>query len=288
MRGRSARTLAAIAVAATVLSAAGIGAAAADQPGAEHFDQQRPDAVVAARGSGGPHASGGNLVDHGGPVLPAANLYAIWWGPASGFPTDAQSGISSLLTGFGGSQYLQIAQQYMRGSALTTNFAKTWLDTSAPPTKASTSTITGEISKVLTANGATPDPNGIYLVFTSTFPNGGNYCAWHSAASINGVSFAQAYMPNTSGIAGCDPGNLYNANSYSEGTRSIANVLAHEMMEAITDKLPAGSTYAWIDSGGAEIGDKCAWQFGNKVLVGSTYWQLQEEWSNAVSGCVQQ
>jgi hypothetical protein len=45
--------------------------------------------------------------------------------------------------------------------------------------------------------------------------------------------------------------------------------------------------YAWIDSSKAEIGDKCAWQFGAPVTLGHTQWQLQEEWSNAISGCAQ-
>ena len=45
---------------------------------------------------------------------------------------------------------------------------------------------------------------------------------------------------------------------------------------------------AWYDSNGQEVGDKCAWQFGSPVtLSNGIEWQLQEEWSNANSGCVQ-
>jgi hypothetical protein len=72
--------------------------------------------------------------------------------------------------------------------------------------------------------------------------------------------------------------------SDSEGLRSLANVSAHEYMEAITDP----SISAWYDSSGSEIGDKCAWQFKSAVtLPGGSTWQLQEEWSNNTSGCVQ-
>jgi hypothetical protein len=126
-------------------------------------------------------------------------------------------------------------------------------------------------------------------VFTSNFPGGRvNYCAWHSdgTCTINGetTTIQVAYMPNTSGIAGCDPGDLYGCNTYSQGTRSIGNVTSHEYMEAITDP----DLNAWYDSSGSEIGDKCAWQFQSCVSLSTGSWQLQEEWSNATNGCVQQ
>ena len=59
---------------------------------------------------------------------------------------------------------------------------------------------------------------------------------------------------------------------------------AHELSETITD--PSGT--AWYDRSGAEIGDKCAWIFNGAVtLDNGSEWQLQEEWSHAVTGCVQ-
>ena len=47
-------------------------------------------------------SSSGNLVDHGGKVLAASKTYAIYWGTASAFPSDLQSGMAALLGGFGG------------------------------------------------------------------------------------------------------------------------------------------------------------------------------------------
>ena len=114
-----------------------------------------------------------------------------------------------------------------------------------------------------------------------------NFCAWHSYYTVGGQNISIAYMPNTSGVAGCDPGNLYGVPG-SQGLRSLANVTSHEFMEAVTDALPGSSTYGWIDSSGSEIGDKCAWTFGGAVtLSNGSVWQLQKEWSNAVTGCVQ-
>jgi hypothetical protein len=140
-----------------------------------------------------------------------------------------------------------------------------------------------EACNTIAANGLTPDPSAIYVVLTSNFPKGVNYCAWHSWGSCNGTTIQVAYMPNTTGVSGCnDP--QFTCNAHSQGTDSIANVLSHEISEAITD--PQGS--AWYDSSGSEIGDKCAWTFQNCVNLTSSSWQLQREWSNKASGCLQQ
>jgi hypothetical protein len=232
------------------------------------------------------NASGsGNLIDHGGRVLPSSNTYAIWWG-TGGFPSDAEFGIDALLGGLNGTTFLGVAQQYMRGAAVGSAFHTNWTDTSAPPLRSpSVSTIVAEACKVIAANGRTPDPNALYLVFTSNFPRHVNYCAWHSSGTCNGTTIQVSYQPNTTGIAGCDPGNLYNCNTYSQGTRSLANVASHEFMEAITDP----DLNAWYDSSGQEIGDKCAWQFSSCVNTSNNIkWQLQKEWSNSAGGCVQQ
>jgi hypothetical protein len=226
-----------------------------------------------------------NLVDHGGPVDAASKTYAIWWGTQSAFPSDAKTGLNDLLSGLNGSNYLGIAGQYMRGSAVSTNFVANWTDSSSPPTRnPSTSTILSEVARAISANGGTPDQEATYFVYTSNFPFGHvNYCAWHSYGTVNGVVVQFAYMPNTTGIAGCDPGSTFDKTGFSQGTRSLANVTAHEFMESITDP----HLTSWYDSSRQEIGDKCAWTFVGTVNVGGLGWQLQEEWSNGISGCTQ-
>jgi len=244
-----------------------------------------PSAISFKSSSGHAASSGGPLIDHGGKVLSTSHTYAIFWGNQSAWASDVQSGIGSLFTGFNGSSFLNTGTQYMRGTSISSAYGGFKVDTSSPPSRSpSTSTIANEVKKVY---GTSLDPQGIYFVFTSNFPRNVGFCAWHSYGSIGGQSIAVAYMPNTSGIAGCDPGNLYGV-SGSQGLRSLANVTSHEFMEAITDTLPSSSTYGWIDSSGSEIGDKCAWTFGGPVtLSNGTTWQLQQEWSNAAGGCVQ-
>jgi hypothetical protein len=208
----------------------------------------------------------------------------VWWGDQSAWDPDVQSGIGSLFLGFNGSSFLNTGTQYMRGASIGSTYAGATVDPTAPPKKVNTSTLGAEVQKIY---GTSLDPNGIYFIYTSNAPAGGNFCAWHALATVNGQSIAVAYMPNVTGVTGCDPGNLYGV-SGSEGLRSIANITSHEFMEAVTDPLPSSQTYGWIDSGHQEIGDKCAWQFGGAVtLSNGSVWQLQEEWSNAVTGCVQ-
>lgn len=231
------------------------------------------------------NASGtGNLIYHGGRVLPTSHIYYIWWG--SGWPSgDAQPGLEALASGLNGSSFTNdIFPQYM-GGPVSPGFVTSLFDTSAPPSRGpNTSTIVSEACKVIGANHKTPDATAVYFVLTSNFPHRVNYCAWHSYGTCNGTTIQVAYMPNTANVAGCDPGNLYNCNGYSQGTRSVGNVLSHEWSEAITDP----DLNAWYDSSGSEIGDKCAWQFQSCVALTGSSWQLQMEWSNNVSACVQQ
>ncbi len=243
-----------------------------------------PVSNLPARPQGG--ASTSNLIDHGGKILPASDVYYIWWGNQSAWPSDAISGLTTLAGGFNGSKFLSdIFPQYMRTSGVSTAFVQSVYDSSTPPGHGpKTSTIVSEACKMIGANGLKLDSSAIYVVLTSNFPSGVNYCAWHSSGSCNGVTIQVAYMPNTTGVSGCnDP--VLSCNSNTQGTNSIANVLSHEFSEAITDA--TGS--AWYDSSGSEIGDKCAWTFQSCVtLANGSSWQLQEEWSNTASGCVQQ
>jgi hypothetical protein len=278
-RRRSARLLAAGALGVVLggALAAPAGAGPAGSDGAAH--------VRAVRG-GQTQTKATPLVDGGGKILPGSKTYAIFWGTPSQFPSDEETALPILLAGFGGSNYLGIAGQYMRGAAIDSTFVTSLVDTSAPPKhQPATSTIVAEVASVLAANGLTPDASAIYFVFTSNDPVQ-SYCAWHSAGPIGATTVQVAYMPNTAGMAGCDPVGLYvGANHYSSGTQSIADSAAHEFMEAVTDAVP---TSAWADKNGAEIADKCNFTYnGTVTLHNHSTWKIQQEWSNAAGGCVQ-
>lgn len=225
----------------------------------------------------------GPLLDHGGPVLASSTSYAIYWGKQADFPGDLETGMEDLLSGFDGSSYLGIASQYLRGAPVSTVYAGSTIDTSAPLKKPpSTNDIAAEVCKLF----PTPDPEGVYIVFTSNAPNV-NYCAWHNRATCNGVTFQVAYVPNQALLPACSPyfqSNL-GCNSYSEGTATSADSVAHEFMEMVTDP----HIDAWYDKNGGEIADKCNYNYQACVeLPNGSSWQIQSEWSNANAGCQQQ
>jgi hypothetical protein len=143
--------------------------ASAVSPDGPHVQWQKG----AKHGGGG----GGNLVDHGGKVLPASHVYTIWWGDQSAFPADAKSGISAMFEGMNGTSFLGIGTQYMRGAAISTSFVSSYADSaSSPPRRSpSTSTIVNEACNVITTNGLTPDTDALYLVYTSNFPGHVNF-----------------------------------------------------------------------------------------------------------------
>lgn len=227
----------------------------------------------AAHGGGGASGSA-DLTLHGGNVLITPTSYSIFWGS---YGTDIQSGMAKFFNGFSGSsiandstEYYGTTNGYVSGK--TTNGA-VYSDSNPPKRALTTSSAVAEACKITNNN---PDPNGVYFIFTSTGAGHASYCAWHSWGSCsNGAQVQVAYMPNITGLAGCNPNSTVSGES--EGLAALANVTSHEFSEAITD--PRGT--GWTDSSGSENGDKCAWSFHNNVnFSNGSVWKLQMEWSN--------
>ncbi len=264
----------------TAPSVGGIDAARGDGNGVTLHGA--PEHVFLARGQAR-HGGGGsvNMTLHGGTVLVANKTMAIFWGSewnSATFAGDKITGLNSFFSGFGGSGYAAASTEYSGTNGKVTS-ASTYLgfviDASAAPSRAPTTT--SAVAEVCRVTNNTPDPNALYLLYTSTGAGQVSYCAWHSWGTCsNGAPVQVAYMPNIDGLAGCDPVDTYNT-GHSQGLTAVANVTAHELSETITDPRGAG----WFDSSGAENGDKCAWAFAGPVTLnnGST-WKLQMEWSN--------
>ncbi|HZP65849.1 MAG TPA: hypothetical protein VFB32_06030 [Rudaea sp.] len=215
---------------------------------------------------------------HGGNVLVANKTKAIFWGSWSN-PGDIISGIDSFFSGWGSSGMAGDSTEYYGTTDGHVTSSSTYLghtiDSSTPPKRALSTS--GAVSEACKITGNNPDPNAVYFIYTSTGAGHVNYCAWHSWGSCsNGAPIQVAYMPNITGIAGCDPQS--DVTSESEGLAALANVTSHELSEATTD--PRGD--GWFDASNAENGDKCAWSFHNDVsLSNGSRWKLQMEWSNA-------
>jgi len=238
-----------------------------------------------------------NVPYNGGAVMPDSTTYAIWWGNSADFPSDAQAGIDEFLEGLEGSEYLAIADQYMFGRKAHTRFGGNFYDHSPvspdPIDPVTYADIFGaEVCKVLGENKVKPDPNAIYMVYTSNFPLDMTTvlgaCAFHEPATCSdGTVIKLAYVPNSSIADGCNPSAVppfFTADKRSEGTRAMANVTAHEFMETITDP----NIDAWVNlSNYSEIADQCAWIFFRGVPLADSRWKIQDIWSNQAGGCLQ-
>jgi hypothetical protein len=236
----------------------------------------------AAGHQGGPFGGGGggspNLINHGGPVLTgAAEVQAVYWG-TSWSPSDPKiDGLASFLKGIGGSSYANTNTEYIGSNGRVTS-AVTYLgdavDNSATPRRApSVSQIVGEVCKVTNND---PHAGAFYAVFTDMKRGHNGYCAWHSYGSCGGTPVEVAFFFDLDGDSGCDPQDIYTG--HSQGLSALANVLGHELSEALTDP----NLNAWYDNNGAENADKCAWTFnGVETFTGGSKWYIQGNWSNA-------
>jgi hypothetical protein len=226
------------------------------------------------------HGGGGSalMTLHGGNILVANKTEAIFWG-SWGNPGDIITGVDTFFGGWGGSGMASDSDEYYGTTNGHVTSSSTYLghviDSSSPPSRALSTS--GAVSEGCKITNNSPDPNALYLIYTSTGAGHASYCAWHSWGTCsNGAPIQIAYMPNITGVSGCDPGS--DVTSESEGLAAVVNVTSHELSETITD--PRGT--GWFDSGNGENGDKCAWSFHNDVtLSNGSKWKLQMEWSNA-------
>ena len=270
----------------------------------------RPDAVTS-----------GNLLYHGGSVMHQSKSYAIYWVPSgwsivSGYRTTINSYFTAAARDSGGSQnvYSTLTQYYDgRGPiAYSQTFGGSTTATDPFPRNGcppydglpvcvTDAQVLAQIRRVMTAKSWTGGPTHAFFLF---LPKGvgtcedaagtgcafSAFCAYHSWSGMGATEVLYANMPYAdTRPEACGTGQRPN-NSDADDT---LNVTSHEHREMIND--PNGD--AWYDAYGNEGSDKCAWRFGtplgrtatgtyNQVISSHVYW-LQEEWSNARSGCVQ-
>ncbi|GAC1302710.1 MAG: hypothetical protein NVSMB27_42630 [Ktedonobacteraceae bacterium] len=245
--------------------------------------------------------SGGNLLYHGGPIMPnTTRAYAIFWEPSGSTVSATYNSLLSRYFGdVGGSGLYHVNTQYKdshnripSGSVL----GGSWVDTAAYPSNILIdSQIQQEVTHAQQVNGWTAALTHIFFVFTakgenicfdSTYTQCSftYFCAYHSAFGKN-IYAAMPYTGTVLTACGVPTGKSPNNDIDADST---INVTSHEQMEAATDP----HLNAWYDASGAENGDKCAWTFGSVAANGSNVtWNghpyiVQREWDNAKSGCV--
>jgi len=265
-------------------------------------------AAVAARQAGA-HVGGSSTVSNlsyrGGAVETAPKIYLVLWGSQWSKDPSGEAGIlQSFYSGVGGSSWLNSVTQYCQGVASGSVFcisgtpagnqagmlAGVWHDSaSSAPTRPRQSQLAAEAVRAAQNFGNTTAASNAsvqYVIATATGNNasgfGTQYCAWHSSTNSSVGNVAYTNLPYITD-AGASCGANFNGLGPNAG---ITIVAGHEMGETITDQFPSTG---WLDSSGAENGDKCAWISSGQgasanITLGTGTFAVQSLWSNASSG----
>jgi serine protease len=256
--------------------------------------------------------NGGNLSYHGGTagvgVETAPKIYLVLWG--SQWTGNDPSGEEAILDNFygnvGGSNWSNTVTQYCENVPSGTVFcngagtpagnqtgvlAGVWYDNaSAAPGHPRQSQFATEAVRAAGHFGnttASKNASVHYVIATATGNNskgfGTSWCAYHSSTSSSYGNVAYTNLPYMTD-AGANCGANFNGLGATAG---ITIVGGHEMAETMTDQFPSTG---WTDSGGSEIGDKCAWISSSQgasadvMLTNGTSVPVQSLWSDAFNG----
>ena len=259
----------------------------------------------------GAHGGNNGIFYHGGPVLHGSvPIYIIWYGNwTNGLNASDSSTTVNLLEAFlgatggiGGSPYENINSTYFDNTgSVSGNLAlsKAVFDSYSQGATLSDATLQAVVAAHTSATGDLPaDASGVYLVLTSSDVNESSgfctrYCGFHTRATLNGADIKYAFIGNVDRCpSGCEAQTTTPNND--SGADGMANVIAHETEEAISDP----DLNAWFDRRGEENADKCNFNFGatqtagngsqfNQVFGGREF-LIQQNWENANGGgCVQ-
>ena len=268
----------------------------------------------AAKAQSGAKVTG--IYYHGGPILTATNVAAVYWasapiynnGPATGTTgTGAQDNslIGFFLRNLGGSSYFNINTTYFNGSGThvqnAVHYAGYWANNHNVPSNGqnvSDANIVTMLQYGFDNGFLTYDPSTVYAVFTAGTVNlgggfGTQYCAYHTygTVTINGTSrqIPYAAMPYDYAYANACSNGTASPNNDAAADAEV-NTLAHEIEEVTTDVFLT----AWYDRRGYENADKCAWTWGGtyttsnggvaNIKVGGKDFLVQQNWVNAGSG----
>ncbi|MGH9125538.1 MAG: Ig-like domain repeat protein [Acidimicrobiales bacterium] len=265
-----------------------------------------------------------NLIMGSGPSIISPTIYNVFWLPSALHYESAASAASdtsyeNLLNRWagdlGGTDYYNIVTQYPGSNGTPMNsvsFGGSWVDTTAYPhtgTQAnplSDADIQGEATAAAGHFSVTPNLNRIFLVYTAfnifecqtstsdcnffKMGHANAYCAYHFDFGSDPTVYAFMGNDAMSGDpGGCSNGVAPNGDAAADAEISSAT---HEFIESVTDP-EINNWLSSVATGQQEIGDLCNRNDGphnvlapgaDVYLHGHPY-DVQQQWSNAVSGC---
>lgn len=255
-----------------------------------------------------PTAPSLNGIDyHNGPIIPTPQVYFIWYGNWTG--NTALNILPDFITGLSGSPYFNIDTTYSDNTgqsvANSVSLKMQVFDNYSQGKNLTDQSLQTVITQQLQSGALPNDPNGVYFVLSSTDvdeqgASGGfcvNFCGFHNHFNFGGSDIKFAFVGN---IDRCQPpppatnpcaaANLGVGPNGNSGADAMANTIAHELNEAVTDP----DLNAWFDAAGMEVGDKCNFQFGPEfpapngapadITLGARNFLIQETWLNSGGG----
>lgn len=263
-------------------------------------------------------ATGNGIAYHGGPVLntvptSTTTVYLIWYGNWSG--DSALTILPNFISSLNQSSYFAINTTYgftSVGSPHPANISGNVtlgaqaFDSYSQGKSLTDSSLQTVVSNAMSSRGLPVDLNGVYFVLasgdvTETGSNGTfctNFCGFHDHAlffltkdiKYSFVGDAYPRCPNNCTAAFFKINTSVSPNG-NQGADGMANVIAHELSETVTDP----DLNAWYHSStSGEIGDLCNFNFGpmfttpngaqaNLTLAGKNY-LVQQLWLNDGGG----
>jgi hypothetical protein len=268
----------------------------------------------------------GPLLYHSGGVVMQSSVstFAIFWVPSTlqnGNPTSMSTHYQSVQKNMLGdyaahgidnnnTQYYQIVGSLKTFIQNKGGLGGFFVDTAAYPASGCSDSATpgncitdaqvhAEIQKVMTTKGWTGGLNKMFLLFTSSgegscFDSSSTtcayvqYCAYHGFISgTTPIIYSNEPYGDTSV---CQAAGVPSPNG-DPVADAAATAASHELTEATTDP----ELNAWFTAQGNEIGDLCAYNYGTNAWDSSKanqmwngrFYELQMEFDNHVSGCVQ-
>ncbi len=243
----------------------------------------------------GAAAAGKNLRNHGGRVMGDAQVYLLWYGNWAAEPASFL--IPALVQGLDSAPWWRINHLYGDGAGdVAGEHVRFAGEHSVVPrvgetldTDLTDDDVKSIVARAIAEHDLPLSPNGIYVVLGAPEIHQDGFCTshcgWHTHATLEGQDIKYAFVgnaatqcPRACGVEAVSP------NGTGAGD-AMANVLAHELAETVTDS----DIDAWYDDNGSENADLCAWTFGStqsmpstarwNVCIGDRRWRIQQNWA---------
>ena len=236
--------------------------------------------------------AGTAVTNHGGPVITAAHVVYIFWGPSFANAASPDHTYATTLQAYrnqlGTTPEYNVITQYSgsNGTVGLTNLAggtPDWFDTSTPPANVTDAIAQSEVNTYLASHAFDANaisevvlPGSSYSSMGGGTSCGGpalSYCAYHGAIGGGTSAIKYSVQPYPSCVQ-CQVAGW-------SAAQNQEHFVCHETREAVTDPIVGTG---WTD-GFNELDDLCAWS--PTPFFGTGGYGYQYEWSNEVNGCVQ-